>query len=289
MTKSTLSNSRKSVFILLTGLFIWLIIEIISYGYLRIVDGDNFGVREYQVRRQALIEDYSLELEQEQAEHLSGLQLPETVRQINRNLVLHPYLGYSNEYSDNRCPDYGFCDRRSIEYGRVLGKKSDQKTIVGIFGGSFAEGVSVFSSPGYLEQVLGKLPQFAGREIIIFTFAVGGFKQPQQLMALNYFLTLGMEFDYVINIDGFNEIVLPIVDGLPFGTHPIYPRGWAVRLQGSFNKEMLVMAGAIEYYKKKRFRLARMVNQSPLRLSPLINLLWKMVDDNWQGKFMRTS
>jgi hypothetical protein len=88
-----------------------------------------------------------------------------------------------------------------------------------------------------------------------------------------------MEFDYIINIDGFNEIVLPIVDGLPFGTHPIYPRGWAVQLQGSFDTEMLVMAGTVAYYRKKRFRFARSVNRSLWRWSPLANLAWKLTDD----------
>ena len=33
-----------------------------------------------------------------------------------------------------------------------------------------------------------------------------GYKQPQQLMAYNYLLSLGAEFDAVINIDGYNVI-----------------------------------------------------------------------------------
>jgi hypothetical protein len=37
---------------------------------------------------------------------------------------------------------------------------------------------------------------------------LGGYKQPQQLLILNYILSLGQEFDFVINIDGFNEVAL---------------------------------------------------------------------------------
>jgi hypothetical protein len=37
---------------------------------------------------------------------------------------------------------------------------------------------------------------------------LGGYKQPQQLLILDYFLAIGQEFDLVINIDGFNEVVL---------------------------------------------------------------------------------
>jgi len=34
-----------------------------------------------------------------------------------------------------------------------------------------------------------------------------GFKQPQQLQVLTYFLSVGQEFDMVVNIDGFNDVV----------------------------------------------------------------------------------
>ncbi|MFB8796602.1 MAG: hypothetical protein U7126_20815 [Microcoleus sp.] len=40
------------------------------------------------------------------------------------------------------------------------------------------------------------------------SFATGGYKQPQQLLILNYFLALGQELDMVVNIDGFNEVAL---------------------------------------------------------------------------------
>jgi hypothetical protein len=51
-------------------------------------------------------------------------------------------------------------------------------------------------------------PEFANKEIIVLNFGNGGYKQPQQLLSLNYFLALGQELDLVINIDGFNEVAL---------------------------------------------------------------------------------
>ena len=43
---------------------------------------------------------------------------------------------------------------------------------------------------------------------MVLNFGNGGYKQPQQLLILNYFLALGQELDLVLNIDGFNEVAL---------------------------------------------------------------------------------
>jgi hypothetical protein len=43
-------------------------------------------------------------------------------------------------------------------------------------------------------------------------FAHEGYKQPQQLLVLSYFLSRGQQFDAVINIDGFNEIALASIN-----------------------------------------------------------------------------
>lgn len=42
----------------------------------------------------------------------------------------------------------------------------------------------------------------------VLNLGQGGWKQPQQLLALNYFLSLGQRFDVIVNLDGFNEIAL---------------------------------------------------------------------------------
>jgi len=52
------------------------------------------------------------------------------------------------------------------------------------------------------------LPGLKDKEFIILSFATGGYKQPQQLLILNYFLALGQELDMVVNMDGFNEVAL---------------------------------------------------------------------------------
>ena len=60
--------------------------------------------------------------------------------------------------------------------------------------------------------------------------AAGGYKQPQQFLALAYLLAQGAHFDLVINVDGFNEIALPPAENRPHGVAPLYPRGWFWRV-----------------------------------------------------------
>ena len=59
-----------------------------------------------------------------------------------------------------------------------------------------------------MSKKLQSYPEFADREIVVLNFGNGGYKQPQQLLILSYFLALGQELDLVINIDGFNEVAL---------------------------------------------------------------------------------
>jgi len=43
---------------------------------------------------------------------------------------------------------------------------------------------------------------------VTLCFSHEGYKQPQQLLVLSYFLSIGQPFDMVMNIDGFNEVAL---------------------------------------------------------------------------------
>ena len=96
--------------------------------------------------------------------------------------------------------DPGCCD---IPFAR-----KDNELIIGVFGGSVASGfaLAVQKSPEFASQ-LALVPGWAGKKIRVLNFGMPGFKQPQQLNALAYALTLGQHFDLVLNLDGFNEVV----------------------------------------------------------------------------------
>ncbi|HLO51111.1 MAG TPA: hypothetical protein VK211_22040 [Kamptonema sp.] len=137
----------------------------------------------------------------------TGVRLDESI--VER---LHPFFGYvlkqgafTNEQLGLKVNRHGFFSL--YEYPFV--KKDKNQFIVAIFGGSVANN---FAIDEYVtkrfSQKLKSFPEFANKEIIILNFANGGYKQPQQLLILNYFLALGQEFNMVVNIDGFNEVAL---------------------------------------------------------------------------------
>ncbi len=192
--------------------------------------------------------------------------------------VLHPYLGFVTEGLDPNkdCPELGDCDRRSRTYDDSPFLKSNENNlIVAVIGGSFGHGFSYGSSPGFLEKRLSKIPRFSGKDIIIYHMSVGGYKQPQQLLKINYYMSLGAEFDLIINVDGFNEIALPGVENLSKGVHPVFPRSWYYYVDHSINPSLLALYGKKEYHKQEQSRWATFFATPLLRFSPFSNLVWQ--------------
>jgi hypothetical protein len=131
--------------------------------------------------------------------------------------VFHPYLGFINRVGRRgdgwATNNHGFqfstalleADPHCCDYPK---KKGRQEVLVGIFGGSAAAGFALTAqnSPT-LARRLGEIPGFSGKQVRILNFAMSGYRQPQQLITLAYYLSLGQKLDLVINLDGFNEIV----------------------------------------------------------------------------------
>jgi hypothetical protein len=86
-------------------------------------------------------------------------------------------------------------------------KTGPRQFVIGIFGGSVG---AWFCQVGARRLVSDLQPHaaFRDRDIVPICFAHEGYKQPQQLLVLAYFLSIGQTFDLAINIDGFNEVTL---------------------------------------------------------------------------------
>ena len=110
--------------------------------------------------------------------------------------------GISPEWIDIQVNEYGFYSNYHYPY---LPQPDD--FVIGILGGSVAHWFSLQGKDALIEH-LHQFPKLKNRRIIVLSFAQGGFKQPQQLQILTYFLAIGQHFDFVINIDGFNEVAL---------------------------------------------------------------------------------
>lgn len=187
--------------------------------------------------------------------------------------VIHPYFGFvpdPNRNGKTPISDFGFVSGKDTN---PIMKRSRDKTIIGVFGGSFAEG-TYRSANALLKECL----ESTNKEIIILNFSTGGYKQPQQLLILTYLLGLGAEFDVIINIDGFNEVALPPAENIPNKVYPFYPRKWHVRTSNTINLVTIKQLGYIELLKEKKMDWARLFNSYKLYRSPTLCLLWEYRD-----------
>jgi hypothetical protein len=146
--------------------------------------------------------------------------------------VFHPY--YSFIHRVGRSSDWWTTNNIGFQVVKTLLQQDPQccdvpvptrdgEILVGVFGGSVADGFALDAqkSPVFAAQ-LAKLPAWSGKRVRILNFAMPGFKQPQQVIALAYALTIGQRFDLVLEIDGFNEIVTSQRNWAA-GAEPSYP------------------------------------------------------------------
>ncbi|MGE5657135.1 MAG: hypothetical protein ACM37W_11015 [Actinomycetota bacterium] len=160
----------------------------------------------YWLKHKQFFYTRDLSKDNEFQKQLEGVRLSDSI--VER---FHPFFGFVQKPSLDFRPgfkvnNYGFISPYDYPYK----KKSKKQFIIGIFGGSVASNFSIFEVKNKIiaNQLKQKIPQLKNKDIIVLSFATGGYKQPQQLLILNYFLALGQEFDMVINIDGFNEVAL---------------------------------------------------------------------------------
>ena len=186
--------------------------------------------------------------------------------------VLHPYFGYVPDPDANSAPisDQGFF---SPDGEPAFQTRAEDRAIVGIFGGSFA--AQLYLEAGeHLEACLAE----TGRTPVLLAFAAGGYKQPQQVMILSYLLTLGAEFDLVLNIDGFNEVSLPYGDNLPNGVNPFYPRMWHLRVANVVDPRFVQAVGRVAHLREERSHTTRNAYELKLYRSPAASLAWRLRD-----------
>jgi len=189
-----LKNSQEIIKIALINLVLLLVfLELGSLGWYFVKHKQFFYTREKPPNKSAL------------GINLEGVRLNESI--VER---FHPFFGFIQKPGPDFRPgfkvnNYGFFS----PYDYPFKKTKPNQFIIGVFGGSVASNYGIFEVqnqvlPKYLKQ----LPGLKDKEFIILSFATGGYKQPQQLLILNYFLALGQELDMVVNIDGFNEVAL---------------------------------------------------------------------------------
>lgn len=207
--------------------------------------------------------------------------------------AIHPYLGWvlnpdlhapqdagARQIAINR---FGFVDDGDTVY-----KRTPDRLLVGIVGGSVAQNVSV-QSDSTLRRILESSPEMQERKVQFVRLALAGHKQPQQLMNLSYLLALGGELDVLINIDGYNEVALTITENASSGVALSYPRAWHHRLQDVVDPRVDSESFQLLRLRVARRQTAGLMSAMPLGSSPTANLVWLVYDRWMESRFVALS
>ncbi len=202
-----------------------------------------------------------------------------TLPAFARTEVLHPYLGFvaRPEVDPPAEPGRWTHEFQFVEGRPLLQEKADDEVVIGVLGGSVA-GMMVTDYLPALQAGLARLRPLQNKKVSILPMAAGGYKQPQPYFALAYALMLGVRFDYVLNLDGFNDVALPLAENHPNGVFPAYPRGWHYRVADHLLPEMQRLIAQDAHLQEVRRSAARGLEGSFARYSFLANAGWALAD-----------
>ena len=146
-------------------------------------------------------------------------QIQETTERKLTGEGLHPYFGQTHT------PGVAFSVPASLQnpstpaqlannnfgfvspYHYPFTKTRNDQYVIGLFGGSVGVWFCQIGAHRLVED-LKQNDLFKNKEIVTLCFSHEGYKQPQQLLVLAYFLSIGQQFDMVVNLDGLNDVAL---------------------------------------------------------------------------------
>jgi len=191
-------------------------------------------------------------------------------RVADQRVVIHPYFGYVVDPSAPRINPWGFFGRHP------LATRGPDVALVAVFGGSVADQLVKVGGDA-LREVLAARGPFAGRRIELINLALGGYKQPQQVLVLTTLLALGAQFDAVINLDGFNEID-GAKDNLQDGVNPFFPYTWKLHARQTLDPAALTHVASADAIRSRREALRRRFAAWPVQHSVFLLTLWDFLD-----------
>ncbi len=257
---------KKSLFHLLMIVLIWAVVEVAAVAGHAVLDARWFSPS-------ALREQARGVAQRSRIAALDGARGPAEDRFAGRwHEVVHPYFGVVVDpdlHPPGAVSDLGI--PRSIMLDELL-RSTPETRVLAVFGGSFAIGVYSRLAEMRADRRLG------GRRFVAVNFAKSGFKQPQQLMVLTYLLALGVRFDAVVNVDGFNEVALTTAESVARGVNPFYPRKWRLKARSVLDPEVMRGIGYMEYLEAERSRRAAWLLEHGLYRSPTLAFIWRALD-----------
>jgi len=210
----------------------------------------------------------------------AGLDPAERIHTRLAGEPLHPYVGFVNDPALNTPENVEVWRGLAInEYGfpgPLMVEPSDDRLVVAMTGGSVAFFFSILARDDLIDAIR-RVPEHADKEIVFVALNLQGHKQPQQLFALQYALVAGAHFDWVLNLDGFNEVALPAVENRVNGTAALFPRRWHMRVAGRLDPVVSEAAATVAYLERLRVERAEDFSGA-LRFSLTANFLWSLLD-----------
>lgn len=190
---------------------------------------------------------------------------------------IHPYVGFALREQSEDKSKYGFWG------GEKLFSPSDDRVVVVLTGGSVAKWVYI-DRGDELRAALERLPIFEGKRVELVSTALGGYKQPQQLFSLIYFLALGGHFDVWVNLDGFNEVTLTGQENWKSGTAIAFPRSWPEFAGTALDPDLLELGIEVGVERAYRETLRARVLRFQGPQSALGLMVWKLRDRRYENR-----
>lgn len=263
------SRRRRILFLGCALLLLWLCAEILAFVVYWVGFGERFSPARHAELRTELTDASQ-----------QALQQRRTATSINWSL--HPYLGYVMDPEDasaSRPPgsllpisSHGFLDD-----GPPRRLRGPDELHVAILGGSVAQHFAEFGAPT-LAAALREQPGLAHLRIVFVRLALPGYRQPQQVLALDYALAQGARFDAILDLSGLNELAEPVQKDAEGVVHPDFPSNWQFLAAQSLEPATQRAIGGATFLRDLRANLAHWTDLPILRWSPLCGLAWRSAD-----------
>ncbi len=173
----------------------------------------------------------------------------------SRWLIIHPYYGFTSPL---------LVDDLNAMPPPQTGADT---VVIGVLGGSVAEEVT----PSFRQAVEQYFADNAlAKEPVIHNLSERAMKQPQQKDIVSHLLAMGGSFDIIVNLDGFNELVLAHRN-FQGGVFPFFPQDWSNRNRWTTAEVALV--GQIRLLRGEMAARRQAGQSSPLRSSAAYGLL----------------
>ncbi len=248
---------RRLLFCAVIGVVLYACVELLSFVGYGLVTGTSFSFSTVRAQQEAI----------------TGSGEGAATAKIARvGAVIHPYLGYVHVPWRRDTRDHGFGNPDG-----PIRKRTPDSLIVGVTGGSVAQ-LMLVDAASVLESELQSHPAFANRRVEVVQLALGGYKQPQQLLTLNYLESIGGEFDVIVNLDGFNEVRSVAGKALE-GISLSFPSFWSTLSAEIDDPESRRALGKITFLESLRADVAAAFSGLPVP-SVTLGLVWKATD-NW--------